>query len=127
MENKEELKKELYESLIKKAKGYQYEEIKTYIKDNNGKQEKVIEKTTKDIYQDYICTLPKLEGWHIKDYVYLQGFKEIEDVLTQDFSIKEKLYYGAIALDDLPLLNDDIVAALNNHSIILPKSSKIIN
>ena len=31
---------------------------------------KKIEKTTKDIYQDYICTLPKLEGWHIKDYVY---------------------------------------------------------
>lgn len=68
-----------------------------------------------------------LSGGYIKDYVYLQGFKEIEDVLTQDFSIKEKLYYGAIALDDLPLLNDDIVAALNNHSIILPKSSKIIN
>lgn len=31
---------------------------------------KKIEKSCKDIYSDSICTLPKLEGWHIKDYVY---------------------------------------------------------
>ena len=50
--NNEELKKELYDTLVKKAKGYQYEEVKTYIKDNNGKQEKVIEKTLKDVPPD---------------------------------------------------------------------------
>lgn len=52
MENKEDLKKELYEALIKKAKGYQYEETKTYIKDDDGKKIKTIEKTTRDVPPD---------------------------------------------------------------------------
>lgn len=48
----DKLKDELLETLIKKAKGYQYEETKTYIKDNNGKKEKVVEKTTRDVPPD---------------------------------------------------------------------------
>ena len=52
LKNNEELKQELLETLIKKAKGYQYEERKEYIKDNNGKKEKVIEKTTRDVPPD---------------------------------------------------------------------------
>ena len=50
--NNEELKKELYDTLIKKAKGYQFEEVKTYIKDENGKKVKTIEKTTRDVPPD---------------------------------------------------------------------------
>lgn len=52
IKDNESLKEELYDALIKKAKGYQYEETKQYIKDNNGKQEKVVEKTTKDVPPD---------------------------------------------------------------------------
>ena len=31
---------------------------------------KKIEGKAKSLYNDYIVTVPKLEGWHIKDYVY---------------------------------------------------------
>lgn len=52
LQNNEKLKNELYDALIKKAKGYQYEEVKTYIKDNNGRKEKIIEKTIRDVPPD---------------------------------------------------------------------------
>ena len=38
---------EIENALVKRAKGYDYEEIKTYIKDEDGKQTKYTEKTLK--------------------------------------------------------------------------------
>lgn len=50
---KEELIEELEDSLYKRAKGYEYEEVKTHIsKDRDGNQKTRIEKTTKHMPPD---------------------------------------------------------------------------
>ena len=46
-DSKTELKRELKESLKKKAKGYYYEETKTFIREENGKTVKTVEKFKK--------------------------------------------------------------------------------
>ena len=46
------IKEELINILLKKARGYEYEETKQYIKEVNGEKQKVIEKTIKHIEPD---------------------------------------------------------------------------
>lgn len=66
----------------------------------------------------------KQPGGFNKDYVYLQGFKEVERAFVNLPSLRDKMYYGIISLEDISLLYNDIIHALDNHSIILPLGCK---
>lgn len=70
-DSKMELKHELKESLKKKAKGFTYEETKTIIREENGKQVKVIEKYKKyaqpDLGSIHLLLKNLDENWHNDD------------------------------------------------------------
>ena len=70
-DSKTELKHELKESLKKKAKGFTYEETKTIIREENGKQVKVIEKYKKyaqpDLGSIHLLLKNLDENWHNDD------------------------------------------------------------
>lgn len=70
-DSKTELKRELKESLKKKAKGFTYEETKTIIREENGKQVKVVEKYKKyaqpDLGSIHLLLKNLDEDWHNDD------------------------------------------------------------
>lgn len=47
-------------------------------------------------------------GGFIKDYVYFQGMIEIKNAIEKNPDIYNKLYFGSISLDDVPLLQEII-------------------
>lgn len=61
IKGKEHLVDELKNSLFERAKGFEYEEVKQYIEEIDGKQRKRVEKTKKHIYSDQ-CLLFALKN-----------------------------------------------------------------
>ena len=49
---KEVIDRQVENALLKRALGYEYEEVKTYIEETDGKKKKKIEKTTKQVVPD---------------------------------------------------------------------------
>jgi len=49
---KEVVDRQVENALLKRALGYEYEEVKTYIEETDGKKKKKIEKTTKQVVPD---------------------------------------------------------------------------
>lgn len=62
----------------------------------------------------------KLGGGFNKDYIYLQGYYGVKKAVEQDVSVYQKLYYGRIAVEDIPLLDASIQKEMNGRRVILP-------
>lgn len=59
-----------------------------------------------------------LPGGYNKDYVYFQGLHDMMSALSNNIKLYRNLYFGAISIDDVKLLNIEIEAYKN--SMILP-------
>ena len=89
-----ELMEDLEETLFTRAKGKEYEEIKTYIEhDSNGKEKKRVEKTKKTIHSDacLIFALKNLDRnkWRDKQDIEHSGVTEVIFVDDLD-DVKDK-------------------------------------
>lgn len=69
---------------------------------------KKIDKESENTYQEFICNLPKLEGWHIKDYVYSVAKGVSQKELDWFIQVcNNDIYRIENELDKLRLFNTD--------------------
>jgi len=75
---KEVVDREVENALLKRALGYEYEEVKTYIEESDGKKKKRVEKTVKHVPGDVTAQIfwlknRKPEVWRDKKETELSG------------------------------------------------------
>jgi hypothetical protein len=92
-DSKTELKHELKESLKKKAKGFTYEETKTIIREENGKQVKVIEKYKKYAQPDtgalHLLLKNLDDSWHNDDKATLDLKRKAQELEEKKLEKRE--------------------------------------
>ena len=59
-------------------------------------------------------------GGFNKDYVYFQGLHEMISALADNENTYKQLYFGAIALEDIPMLSKEIDVSINRIKYPLP-------
>ena len=77
---KEVVDREVENALLKRALGYEYEEVKTYIEEVDGKRKKKVEKTIKHVPADVTAGIfwlknRKPEQWRNKDVIDVEKAK----------------------------------------------------
>lgn len=75
---KEVIDRQVENALLKRALGYEYEEVKTYIEETDGKKKKRVEKTTKHVAGDVTAQIFWLKNrkpgvWRDKKETELSG------------------------------------------------------
>lgn len=92
-DSKTQLKHELKETLKKKAKGFYYEESKTFIREENGKQVKTIEKHKKyaqpDLGSIHLLLKNLDENWHNDDMTTIKQKNKALELTERRVELEE--------------------------------------